>query len=75
MTDEQALTDEFESECGSVEKAQRLFQIWKDSHANGTALDILHQRPWAKSREQVFEARAKAEGFTKRQIGAFYACQ
>ena len=64
MKDEQTLTDEFESACGCVSHAQRLFKIYKDSYKT-------HNQ----TKEQVFEAKAKAQGFTQKQIQALYRCQ
>lgn len=70
MKDEQALTDHFESVCGGVEKAQFLFRIWQNSYAAN------HPNPrYSKTREEVFEAWAKRDGYTDEQIQAFYACQ
>lgn len=70
MRDEQAETDHFESACGSVDKAQRLFRIWQNSYAS------IHPNPrYSKTREKVFEASAKSAGYTDEQIQAFYACQ
>ena len=31
MRDEQALTDRFGRLCGSIQRAQRLLRLWKDS--------------------------------------------
>ena len=70
MRDEQALTDRFERLCGSIVKAQRLLHIWQDSYACN------HFTPrYCKTKKQVFEAKAKEEGYTRKQIQAFYACQ
>ena len=70
MRDEQALTDRFEALCGSIERAQRLFRIWKNSYPNGEPLFRGHQ-----TKKQVFERRAADEGYTPSQIRAFYDCQ
>jgi len=70
MRDEQALTDRFERLCGSIQRAQRLLCVWKNSYASK------HPNPrWSKTKAQIFEAKAVAEGFTRKQIQAFYACQ
>ena len=68
--DEQAMTDNFEELCGGVTKAQRLFFLWKHSDATGTKFDMLYGVGLTKS--QVFERHAKREGFTDKQIDAFY---
>ena len=70
MREEQALTDRFERLCGSIERAQRMLRPWQESYANK------HPNPrWSKTKEQVFEAKAKEEGYTRKQIQAVYACQ
>ena len=70
MRNEQALTDRFEQACGSVFCAQQLFHIYKDSYPHH---DINPR--YAKTKDQVFRARAEREGFTRKQIQAFYDCQ
>lgn len=68
--DERAMTDNFEELCGGVKKAQRLFQLWKNSYSAGTKFDMLYGNGQTKS--QVFEKKAKQEGFTDEQIKYFY---
>jgi hypothetical protein len=67
--DEQQETDDFEELCGGVAKAQRLLHLYQDSYPNGTAYDFLMGR--GATKEQVFEAKAKREGFTAQQVNAF----
>ena len=70
MRDEQALTDRFERLCGSIERAQRMLRLWQNSCPSR------HPNPrWSKTKEQVFETKAKEEGYTRKHIQAFYACR
>ena len=41
---EQEQTAAFEQLCGGVEKAQRLFRLWKDARGFGTAYDMVMGR-------------------------------
>jgi hypothetical protein len=70
MIDEQQRCDKFEKMVGGVKRAQRLLSIWNNSYSCGTKLDFLVAR--GKTREQVFEMRARAEGFTDKQIQCFH---
>ena len=70
MRDEQKETDEFEALCGGVEKAQRLFRIYKDSYGTSGG--------WGQpglSKDQVFIRRAVSEGFSQRQANALLDLQ
>lgn len=68
--DEAAMQEHFEHLVGGVAKAERLLWLWKNSFKSGTKYDFLMGR--GKIREEVFEAKAKAEGFTQNQIECFY---
>ncbi len=70
---EQEQTAEFETLCGSVERAQRLFRIYKDSRGYGNAYDMRTGR--GKTKEQVFIKRATDEGFTTEQCYALLRLQ
>jgi hypothetical protein len=65
MKDEQQQTAEFEELCGGVEKAQRLFRLYKECRGYGNAYDIVMGR--GRTKEQVFRKRACEEGFTVEQ--------
>ena len=67
--DEQEANDRFVRLVGGVKRADRLQQIWNMSYPHGTELDKL----WGRyvSREDDFRRRAKAEGYTDKQIDAF----
>lgn len=64
--DEQELTDEFERVCGSVERAQRLFSIWKNSYADSSRRI---------TKDTAFQRAALNDGFKPEELQAFYACQ
>lgn len=68
--DETAMQEQFEELVGGVAKAESLMRIWNNSYKNGTKYDFLMGR--GKTKEEVFEAKAKAEGFTQQQINCFY---
>jgi hypothetical protein len=70
---EQEQTAAFEQLCGGVEKAQRLFKLWKNSRGYGTAYDIAMGR--GRTKEQVFTKRACEEGFTTEQCYALMRLQ
>jgi hypothetical protein len=55
---------------GEVSKLERLMQLWKNSYPCGTKLDFLYGR--GRTKEQIFERKAKTEGFTDKQIECFY---
>jgi hypothetical protein len=70
MRDEQAETDNFESVCGGVQQAQRLFGIYK------RCVSFKHPNPrYSKTKEEVFAACAKLAGYTPVQIQALLDCQ
>jgi hypothetical protein len=58
--DEQEANNRFVRLVGGVKRADRLQQIWSMSYPG-----------YKKSREEDFRERAKAEGFTDKQIEAF----
>ena len=70
---EQEQTAEFERLCGGVDKAQRLFRLYKDSRGFGNAYDMVMGR--GQTKEQVFRKRACEEGFTHEQINALLRLQ
>lgn len=69
--DEQAENDAFEQLCGGHVRAFRLLHLWQDTYAT----------PWPpghmyyKTKEQVFRAKAKRDGFTDEQVEAFFHLQ
>jgi hypothetical protein len=67
--DELVDTSAFEVYVGGANKAQRLMSLYNNSYPNGTALDRLYGR--AKTKEQVFEVKAKGEGFSAEHVSAF----
>lgn len=68
--DEAAMQEHFEHLVGSVAKTNRFLRLWNNSYKSGTKYDFLMGR--GKTKEEVFEAKAKAEGFTQEQIECFY---
>lgn len=66
MMNEQQRTDEFEALCGGVEKAQRVMSLWNSCYPMATYYGV-------KSKEAVFLARAKREGYSNEIINAFLA--
>jgi hypothetical protein len=60
MITEQEKQDHFIRIVGGIKKADRLQQIWNQSYPH-----------YKISRGEDFRARAKAEGFTDKQIDAF----
>lgn len=73
MPNEQEQTAAFEELCGGVQKAQRLLQLYKNSHGFGSAYDIVRGR--GRTKEQVFVKQACEEGFTKEQADALLTLQ
>jgi len=67
MIDEQVMTDHFEHLVGGVAKAQRMMHLWNTTYK-------CDMRPQGKlhTKEELFEAKCKAEGFTQEQILCFY---
>jgi len=63
--DEQEANDRFVRLVGGVKRADRLQQIWNMSFPHGMRLCNYV------SREDDFRRRAKAEGYTDREIDAF----
>ncbi len=70
--DEQKMTEQFEDLIGRV-RAEQLLQIWKNSYPLGTRYEFLFGK--GKTRVQVFEEKAKQEGFTDEEIIAFQDLQ
>lgn len=69
MIDEQVATKAFEELCGSVERAQQLFRIFKDSYPMpGQWMEQLPKRV-------VFRRRALFTGFTEQEIEALLDLQ
>lgn len=69
-TDEQERTDEFERLAGGVYAAGRLLDIYKNSYqAHGLGLF------YGKSKEDVFRARAAAEGYSAEAVEALLRLQ
>jgi hypothetical protein len=73
MKTEAEYTKDFEILCGSLDRAHRLFQLYKNSHNTGTSYDLLQGR--GRTKEQVFIKRATKEGFTIEQIEALLYLQ
>ena len=67
---ETLMQEQFEELVGGVVKAERLMRIWNNSYKCGTKYDFLMGR--GRTKEQVFERKAKSEGFTEQQISYFY---
>ncbi len=67
--DERAMQEKFEDLCGGVKRAERLNWIWNNSYPVGTQYDFMMKR--GKTKRQVFEEKAKAEGFSDKQIQCF----
>jgi hypothetical protein len=67
--DEQAATEVFEQEV-TVPRAQRLFQLYKNSYPLGQPGDRYYR-----SQTDVFRAKAKADGFTEIEIQALLLLQ
>jgi len=71
--DEQAMQEHFEYLVGGVAKAERLMWLWNNSYPNGSKYDQTFKTGHYHSKENVFEYKAKAEGFTQEQINCFHA--
>lgn len=71
--DEQATQDDFVELVGGTAKADRLMNIYNNSYPSGTAYDRLQGR--GKTKDEVFQAKAKREGYTDEQIEAFFMLQ
>lgn len=68
--DETLMQEQFENLVGEISKAERLMQLWNNSYPVGTKLDFLYGR--GRTKEQIFERKAKTEDFTQEQINCFY---
>ena len=82
MHNESEETAAFETLCGGpgldhaergVERAQRLFRLYKTTYSTGTAYDFAMGR--GRTKECVFKKRATEEGFTMPEINAFFRLQ
>jgi len=71
--DEQAMQDHFEELVGGARKAERLLWLWNDSYPVGTKYDKDFKTGHYHSAEEVFEAKAKREGYTQEMINCFHA--
>lgn len=69
MNDEQRTQDAFVDYVGGTAKAEQLSRIWQNSWPSGTNYDRLMGRGGTK--EDVFRAKAKREGFTDEDVDAF----
>ena len=69
MKDEQLMTESFEELVGGVSKARQLFNLYKNSHSHNPLYGE------KRTKQQVFETKAKNEGFTNEQIQFFYELQ
>ena len=68
--DERKMTEYFENLVGGVSRAERLQRIWNNSYSFGTQSDMIVGR--GKTKREVFESKALADGFTYEQIECFY---
>jgi len=69
--DEQVMQENFEELCGGYKRAERLMYLWNNSYKTGTKYDFL--MGGGRSKIEVFEKKAKEDGFTKKQIECFYS--
>jgi len=69
--DEKAMQEQFEELCGGVKRAERLMWIWNNSYQIGTKYDQVFKTGFHHTKRQVFDLKAKKEGFTDEQIQCF----
>ena len=67
--DEVAMQEQFEELCGGPRRASRLMFLWNEAYPCGTQYDFLLGK--GKTKQQIFESKAKREGFSLEQIKAF----
>lgn len=67
--DEILTQEKFEELCGGPRRASRLLFLWNESYPCGTEYDFLLGK--GKNKQQIFESKAKREGFSIEQIKAF----
>jgi len=71
--DEQAMQDHFEDLVGGVARAERMMMLWNGSYPCGSKYDKDFHTGFYHSKQEVFEEKAKHEGFTQEMIDCFNA--
>ena len=71
--DEQKSQALFEDAVGGVKKAEQMMRLWNDSYPCGTKYDKTFKTGFYRSKEQIFNIKAKRDGFTQKQINMFLA--
>jgi hypothetical protein len=68
---EQERQDEFVDLMGGHRNAEKLYRIWQNSYPRFCSIPYGEALPRQHTKEEVFTASAKEQGFTKKQIEMF----